>query len=208
MRLYRPWFFAVWIFPAAIFRLKTTEKILCLTFDDGPDPLSTPLLLDTLARYNLKAVFFCSGRLAHACPELVSRIKSEGHLVGNHCYNHKDGFLTSVSEYIEDIKSAAPLTSNDLFRPPYGRMRHSQYKKIIRTYRIMMWDLMAYDFDMDFGKDNSLSVLKKKIRKGSIIVFHDKPGSTVHEFLKEFILYCFSQGYSFELPAYRFEHTD
>jgi len=201
MKLYRPWFFARWLYPAAISRLKTGEKILCLTFDDGPDPESTPLLLDTLAKHGVRAIFFCSGCRAVENPELVSRIKSEGHLIGNHGYRHLDGFFTSISDYIEDIKSAAPLTSQNLFRPPYGRMRIRQYRQLILTFRVMLWDLMSYDFDRRFGKGKSLSVLRKKIRRGSIIVLHDKPESTVHEFLEEFIMHCFSLGYRFELPG-------
>jgi peptidoglycan/xylan/chitin deacetylase (PgdA/CDA1 family) len=200
MRLFRPWFFAAWFLPEAIFRLKANEKNLCLTFDDGPDPRSTPFLLEILAKHNVKAIFFCSGCRASENPELVSEIKSEGHIIGNHGYSHNVGLFTSPSEYLENILSAAPLTSENLFRPPYGRITRSQYNKLFETYTIMLWDLMAYDFDKSFGKEKSLSVLKNKIRTGSIIVLHDKPDSTAPEFLEEFIVHCFSKGYRFVLP--------
>lgn len=200
MRIFRPCFLSAWFFPAAIFRLKTDGKYLCLTFDDGPDPESTPFLLETLAKYKVKAIFFCSGDRASDNPELLSRIRSEGHIIGNHGFNHINGLYASTSEYIENIGSAAALTSKYIFRPPYGKMRRRQYREIIRNYTVILWDLMAYDFDKGFGGEKSLSVLKNKLRKGSIIVFHDRAESTVHGFLEEFIEHCFSKGYTFVLP--------
>lgn len=208
MRLFRPWFIDSCVLPAACFRIKTGEKVLCLTFDDGPENGSTLALLDVLERYNIKAIFFCNGSSAKKYPELILRIKSGGHIIGNHGFNHLDGFKTSTKRYIENVMAADQLTSNKLFRPPYGRLLPVQYRRVSGSYKIMMWDLMAYDFDRSFGKEKSLSVLKRKIREGSIIVFHDKQYSTVHEFLEEFILFCFSQGYRFELPAFLDEGSD
>jgi peptidoglycan-N-acetylglucosamine deacetylase len=202
MRLFRPWFIDSWVLPEACFRIKTTEKVLYLTFDDGPDQRSTLALLNIIDRFNIKAVFFCNGNSAKKYPELISRIKSGGHLIGNHGYFHLDGFKTSSKKYTEDVSAANPFTSDKLFRPPFGRLRPVQYRKLAGSYKIIMWDLMVYDFDKSFGGEKSLSVLKRKIREGSIIVFHDKPESTVHEFLEEFIIFCFSQGYRFELPSF------
>jgi peptidoglycan/xylan/chitin deacetylase (PgdA/CDA1 family) len=208
MRLIRPWFFAAYFLPAACFRIKTTEKVLCLTFDDGPDPDSTLPLLNIIEKFNIRAVFFCSGNSAMKYPEIVLKIKSGGHIIGNHCFNHLDGYKTSTKRYIENVMAADPFTSDKLFRPPYGRLRPLQYRKLTKTYKIIMWDLLAYDFDKSLGKEKSMNIMKKKIRKGSIIVFHDKPDSTVHEFLEEFIIYCLSQGYRFDLPAFLHEPAD
>ena len=179
MRLFRPWFFTVWLFPEALFREKTTEKVLFLTFDDGPDVMSTLPLLNILARYKVRAVFFCSGNAASENPDLIDKMKAEGHLIGNHGYNHLNGFNTTKKTYLSDIKKAAGFTSDSIFRPPYGRLRVNQYRELIKTYRIIMWDLMPYDFNRKFGSERSLSILEKKIRPGSVIVMHDSPGSTV-----------------------------
>jgi peptidoglycan/xylan/chitin deacetylase (PgdA/CDA1 family) len=96
MRLFRPCFIAGWLYPEAIFRIRTTEKLLCLTFDDGPDPGSTPQLLDILDKYNIKSLFFCDGRAAEKYPDLIKRMISRGHIIGNHGYSHLDGWRTSL----------------------------------------------------------------------------------------------------------------
>ena len=200
MRFFRPWFFCVQLYPEAVFRIKTIEKILCLTFDDGPDPLSTVTLLEILDKFSIKALFFCDGRKAFKYRELISLIKSAGHIIGNHGYNHPDGLFTSGKKYLEDIKLADSLTSDKLFRPPYGRMRRGQYLKIRTDYRIIMWDLMPYDFDKKFGSERSLEILKKKIRPGSVIVLHDTSAGTTLEFIEDFISYSITAGYRFDLP--------
>lgn len=200
MRLFRPCPFTVWFFPEALFRKKTTEKILYLTFDDGPDPLSTPVLLNLLARFKIRAVFFCSGKPASEIPELIDRIKSEGHIVGNHGYDHLNGLFTSKQKYLSDVRKASEYTSDNLFRPPYGRIRISQYRELIKSYRIILWDIMPFDFDWKFGSQRSLSALKRLIRPGSVIVLHDTTNSTLHEFLEEFILFATGEGYHFTLP--------
>jgi peptidoglycan/xylan/chitin deacetylase (PgdA/CDA1 family) len=192
------------LFPKAIFRIETSEKILSLTFDDGPDPSSTLHILEIIEKYNIKALFFCSGVSAKKYPELMQRIISGGHMTGNHGFLHIDGFKTSTHNYLENVSKAESFTSDLLFRPPYGRIRPAQYRKLAGKYRIIMWDLMVYDFDYGFGKEKSAEMLKKKMRPGSVIVLHDKPESTVHDFLEEFILYCFEMGFRFCNPTVLF----
>jgi peptidoglycan/xylan/chitin deacetylase (PgdA/CDA1 family) len=203
MRLFRPSLLGVRLFREALFREKTTEKVLYLTFDDGPDIGSTLQLLNILAIHRIKALFFCSGRKASDHPGLINKIKSDGHLIGNHGYNHLNGLLTAKQKYLSDIKLAEEFTSGTLFRPPYGRLRVSQYNALIKTYRIIMWDIMPYDFDRRFGSEKSLAVLKKMIRPGSVIVLHDKPESNVQEFLDAFILFAIGKGYRFDIPGTR-----
>jgi peptidoglycan-N-acetylglucosamine deacetylase len=200
MRLFRPCFLAVRLFPEILFREKTTEKVIYLTFDDGPDILSTPGLLNILAKHKIKAVFFCSGKAASVNPELVNKIRSEGHIVGNHGYNHINGLFTSKQKYLNDIGKAAEYTSENLFRPPYGLLSISQYRELSKAYRIILWDIMPYDFDMEFGSERSLSILKKLTRAGSVIVLHDTVRSTLLEFLEDFILFAADKGYNFKLP--------
>lgn len=186
------------LYPEAHFRIDTTEKLLCLSFDDGPDPDSTPGLLDILHNLNIRALFFCNGIAAEKYPGLVARIIAEGHSIGNHGFNHLNGWKTSCKEYCNDVIRASRLTSGKLFRPPYGKLSHRQYMEIKKTFRIFLWDVMPYDFDKSFGAERSLAILNRKIRPGSIVVLHDNPGSTCQHFLKDFIGNSINRGYRFE----------
>ena len=198
MRLYRPGFLAGWLYPEAFFRIKTTTKVLYLTFDDGPDPESSPRLLDILGKFNIRAIFFCNGREAEKYPDLMNEIRMGGHLVGNHGYDHPDGWKTDSLKYIRDANRASHFTSEKIFRPPYGRLSLKQ-KKLLRSYKLVFWDVMAYDFDKSFGSARSLRILKNKIRPGSIIVLHDTASSCTNAIIEEFIKYAFIEGYKFEL---------
>ena len=100
-----------------------------------------------------------------------------------------DGEL-QLRKYVEDVSKAADLTNSLFFRPPFGRMKIGQYRKLKEKYRIVLWDIMPYDFDKNFGSERSLQVLKKKIRPGSIIVLHDKASSTANKIISEFINYA------------------
>lgn len=199
MRLFRPGFLAGCLYPEALFRIKTTDKVLYLTFDDGPDTVSTPQLLDILARHNIRVIFFCNGNAAEKNPDLMKLINIGGHLIGNHGYSHLDGWRTDSEKYNEDIRKASAFTSGKIFRPPFGRLSLKQKRKLSGSYKIVFWDIMAYDFDADFGGAKCLTVLKRKIRPGSIIVLHDKVSSCATEILEEFIRFARSEGYRFEL---------
>jgi peptidoglycan/xylan/chitin deacetylase (PgdA/CDA1 family) len=196
MRLFRPGFLAAHLYPEALFRIKTAEKVLYLTFDDGPDPLSTSHLLGILRKHKISALFFCTGVAAEKYPELINQIRKEGHLAGNHGYNHYDGWKTDSGKYINDVNRASGLTSDKLFRPPFGRISFKQ-RKLLKSFKIVFWDIMAYDFDNSFGKEKSLNILKRKIRPGSIIVLHDTATSFANSILEEFINYALSEGYRF-----------
>lgn len=196
MRFFRPWPVAKLLYPQALFRINTRENEVCLTFDDGPDPASTPAILESLARYNVKAIFFCTGAKAEKYPVLVKRLKDSGHIVGNHGYFHPDGFRTSLKNYVDDIHKADQFISSSLFRPPYGRITPWQYNALKKQYRIFFWDLMPYDFDPSFGPEKSLCVLKTKIRPGSVVVLHDNHLSCAGQILDEFIAYCIDAGFT------------
>jgi peptidoglycan/xylan/chitin deacetylase (PgdA/CDA1 family) len=200
MRIFRPFFIAGLFYPEALFRLKSSEKQLCLTFDDGPDPENSPVVLDILNKYEVKAIFFCDGRAAEKYPYLIDLIKSKGHLVGNHGYNHLNGWRTTEESYINDTEKAAEYTSSTLFRPPYGRLKPGQYRQLKRQYKIVLWDVMPYDFDKSFHPAESYNVLLRKIRPGSIIVLHDKQFSSLIPFLHQFIETASHRGYRFVLP--------
>jgi peptidoglycan/xylan/chitin deacetylase (PgdA/CDA1 family) len=197
MRLFRPFSLLRLLYPEAIFRVTTTDKELCLTFDDGPNPVTTTHILEILEVRNVKAAFFCSGLEAEKNPELINFIISQGHIIGNHGYIHMNGWKTNVSDYIENAARAEKFTSSGLFRPPYGRIRPVQYRELIKKYRIIFWDLMPYDFDKKMSSKRILNILKKKIRPGSVIALHDKTSSSYLSFLEEFIKYAEDNGYVF-----------
>lgn len=197
MRLIRPFFLLKLFYPEAIFRIKTKRKELILTFDDGPDPDSTPRILEILETHNVRTTFFCSGQNAERNPELISLIKLKGHIIGNHGYHHLDGWKTATRVYLRNFSISAAFTSESLLRPPYGRIRYVQYRELSENYKIVFWDLMPFDFDEKMTGAKVLSILKKKIRPGSIIVLHDTVSSSVHSYLDEFIDYARSTGYEF-----------
>ena len=199
MRFFRPCLLSGFIYPEAIFRVMTGEKTLYLTFDDGPDPESTPVILGILARYKVRAIFFCQGETSERYPVLIKEIKRQQHIIGNHGYTHYDGWKTSVRDYCENVDAAAGVTSEKHFRPPHGHLRLNQYRKLKKKYRIIFWDIMPYDFDPDFGPDRSLNLLKNKIRPGSVIVLHDSPLSSCKYFLEEFLESSINRGFRFDV---------
>lgn len=203
MRFFSPFFLAGWLYPEAIFRLKTTDKILCLTFDDGPDPESTSKLLEILEKYKIRALFFCDGKAAELYPLLVNKIKEKGHLIGNHGYKHLNGWATSLREYCNDVNYASRFTSGKIFRPPFGFLRLNQYRKLSKSFKIVFWDIMPYDFDRETEAAKSLKILNKKIRPGSVIVLHDSQDSSSVLFLDEFLDNSVTNGYKFTIPEFQ-----
>jgi peptidoglycan/xylan/chitin deacetylase (PgdA/CDA1 family) len=196
-RFFRPPFPAKLLFPDAVFRIETTGKEICLTFDDGPDPLSTPSVLKCLAERGIKAVFFCTGYRAELYPSLMSDISHAGHLIGNHGYHHLNGWATSESEYIENVQRAGPLTSSSVFRPPYGKITFAQYNNLKNDYRIVFWDVMAYDFDERLDHDRKMKVLRRYSRNGSVVCLHDSVSAMSGSFLDEYTSEMRSMGYTF-----------
>lgn len=190
------------VYNRALFRSGTGEKELLLTFDDSPSPHTTPALLEMLEKLDIKALFFCTGEAAAKNPWLTELIVEEGHIAGNHGFKHLDGWKTSTQDYIINAVSAEPYVPAKIFRPPYGRMKPGQYNRLAEMYKIVLWDVMPYDFDTSFSSSDCLRVLKNKVRPGSIIVLHDKPGSSVRSFLEEFADWAFNEGYRFSLPIF------
>jgi len=197
MRLFRPPGLIRLFYPGAVFRIKTKRKELYLTFDDGPDPASTPYVLEILGRHHIKAVFFCNGKMAEKHPELIELIKSSGHTVGNHGYDHPDGWRTRKNDYTDNVAKASDLTSSYLFRPPYGRITLSQFRSLSQKYIIVFWDLMPHDYDDRLTSVKILTILRRRIRSGSVIVLHDRKSSSVLKFLEDFINEARGMGYVF-----------
>ena len=147
-----------------------------LTFDDGPHETATPFVLDQLKQYNAKATFFCIGKNVAAHQEIYQRILKEGHSVGNHTYNHINGWKVSDEVYLEEIQQTKELIKSNLFRPPYGRIKRSQLKKLQTPnskIQIIMWDVLSGDFDTNLTPEACLGYVLYHTKPGSIIVFHD-----------------------------------
>ena len=185
------------IYPEAVYRIKGKGKRLYLTFDDGPDPVSTPAVLDILKAHDVHATFFCTGSKVQASPGLFARVAAEGHTIGNHGFSHLNGLTTSIRAYCSDILRGRDITCSNLFRPPYGRLRVRQYRILERSMRIVFWDLMPYDFDRKLSPEQSYSKLLRKIRPGSVIVLHDTESSSAALYLDRFIQKALEEGYSF-----------
>ncbi|HMU45267.1 MAG TPA: polysaccharide deacetylase family protein [Chitinophagaceae bacterium] len=166
-----PWWLKK-LFPHRLWSINTKEKTIYLTFDDGPHTSATNFVLDELRKFNAKATFFCIGKNVTANPTLYDQIIKEGHSVGNHTYNHLNGWQTDTSKYFSDIESAASVINSDLFRPPYGRIRSSQ-AGLLGKYRIVMWDVLSGDFDEQLPKEKCLNNVIKNVMPGSVVVFHD-----------------------------------
>ena len=161
------------IAPNVTWKVKTSDNVLYLTFDDGPHPTITPLVLNILDEYNAKATFFCVGENVTKYPHVFNQIINKGHAVGNHTYNHVKGWQTTNAAYLENIKKAAEVIPSNLFRPPYGRIKPSQIKLLKDSYRIIMWSILTRDYDKRLNPHNTLNKLIKLIKSGDVIVYHD-----------------------------------
>jgi len=124
------------IYPSYVWDIKTDEKILYLTFDDGPHPQITNFVLDELKKFNARATFFCIGKNVAAFPDVYDRILAEGHSVGNHTYNHLNGWKTKNEIYLDDVNEAGKLIHSNLFRPPYGKITSLQAKRLSEAMQI------------------------------------------------------------------------
>lgn len=157
----------------SLWRMDKNESVIYLTFDDGPIPELTEWVLDTLKEYKVKATFFCVGDNIVNNPLIFERIIKEGHQVGNHTFNHLKGWQVKNLEYLKNIEKCQELTKTNLFRPPYGRVKKSQYKLLAKDYNVVFWDVLSYDYDKLTSPKKCLDNSVRYTRNGSIIVFHD-----------------------------------
>ena len=153
--------------------VNTKEKEVYITFDDGPHPEITPWVLDQLAKFNAKATFFCVGANVEKYPEVFKRIIKEGHAIGNHTHHHVNGWDVSVIKYFREVIGCDELVHSPLLRPPYGKIRRSQAKVLKRRFKIIMWDVLTWDYRQQVKPLECLDNVKKHTEPGSIIVFHD-----------------------------------
>ena len=157
-------------------RVNTRENVVALTFDDGPDPLTTPRLLDILAGHGASATFFLIGEPASRYPDLVARIAAEGHVVANHTWDHPDLTDASVAvcrDQIERCAAALGPTGARFFRPPYGRLPRSLRRTVAALgYTAIKWDVSSEDWQ---GHDAAAIAhsIESQMTTGSIVLCHD-----------------------------------
>ena len=195
------------LFPRYIWRIKTTEKKIYLTFDDGPIPEVTEWVLGQLALFNAKGTFFCVGENILKHPEILKKTINDGHLVANHTQNHLKGWKTENELYLNNfhlceksIESIKKEKSN-LFRPPYGQLKKKQADEILRTHKILMWSVLTKDYDGSFNEVQCFENAINKTRNGSIVLFHDslKAQKNLRYVLPKYLEHFSKKGYKFEV---------
>ena len=199
------------VFRNQIWSFSAKKKDIYLTFDDGPTPEITNWVLDTLKQYNAKATFFCIGKNIEKHPEIFQNILNHKHAIGNHTYTHLNGWKSDTKDYLNSILKTEKLLINSksliqnpkLFRPPYGKIKPSQVKMLLKNnYKIVMWSVLSGDFDTTITTENCLNNVIKNTGNGSIIVFHDslKAFDKVQVVLPKILDYFSKKGYVFSLP--------
>jgi len=197
-----PWWLKE-IYPNLIWNMNRHEKVLYLTFDDGPHPTATPFVLEQLQSYNAKATFFCIGKNVQEHTALYQQIIAAGHNVGNHTQQHLNGWKTNINKYLQDIQEAQLHIGSSLFRPPYGRIKKAQAASLIEKkpqFKIIMWDILSGDFDTTISSEKCYSNVIKNAKEGSIIVFHDstKAWDRMHVALPKVLQYFSAKGFVFK----------
>ncbi len=192
------------IYGSCTWRMPTREKVLYLSFDDGPHPEATPFVLDQLAIFNAKASFFCIGKNVQLYPVIYDAILYANHTVGNHTQNHMNGWENNNADYLMDIQKASAHLKSNLFRPPYGRIRFEQIKALRKRkdlpQNIVMWDVLSGDFDTSITGEKCAQNVIQHAGSGSIIVFHDsaKAMDRLRIALPKVLLHFTNLGYQFK----------
>ncbi len=198
-----------WLLPNFLWEIKTDRKVVYLTFDDGPTPEITNWVLSQLQLFDAKATFFCIGNNIERNPEIFDNMIRSGHAIGNHTQDHTNGWNTKFEDYIKNVKLCADQIAthgldSKLFRPPYGKLKMSQSKKLLQLgYKIVMWDILSADFDQIITPEDCLNNVLRNIAPGSIIIFHDsvKAFANLEYALPKTLAFLESEGYRCEVIA-------
>lgn len=192
-------------YPSLTCKIKTSQKILYLSFDDGPIPEVTSWVLNELQLFNAKAVFFCIGENLQNNPKIAKQILAEGHKMGNHTFSHPKGWETKNSDYLENTLKCEDIlkdySEEKLFRPPYGKIKYSQIKLLEKHgFKIVMWDVISGDFDTTITSENCYQNVVGNCNEGSIVVFHDSIKAFPHlkNILPRVLEFYSNLGYRFE----------
>ena len=194
-----PWFYRK-LFPGSVWRLPAEEPCVYITFDDGPNALTTPRLLRLLDRLAVPATFFCVGDNVRRYPEHYRDILAAGHAAGNHTYHHIRGLRLPASAYMSDVQLAAELIHSRLFRPPHGRLTPAQQSALRAAgYQLIMFDVVTRDYNPRLSSDEVVHIATRYARNGSLIVFHDSPKAAPRLFdaLPRVVTWLRTAGYRF-----------
>jgi peptidoglycan/xylan/chitin deacetylase (PgdA/CDA1 family) len=190
-------FLLQWVYPSSLWHKSRQDKIIYLTFDDGPIPEVTEWVLDVLQQYQAKATFFCVGDNIRKHSHIFYQLQQAGHT-----NNHLNGWKTPAGVYINNLKIFEKVAGKDvtLFRPPYGRLTRYQASVVRRTHQIIMWDVLSGDFDETLAPEKCLHKSISYTENGSIIVFHDslKARRNLEYVLPRYLEHFHALGYRFE----------
>ncbi|WP_310557266.1 polysaccharide deacetylase family protein [Flavobacterium sp.] len=200
------------LFSNQVWDIPNSENKIYLTFDDGPTPEITEWVLEILKENNSKATFFCIGKNVEKHPKIFKKVISEGHSIGNHTFNHTNGWKTTTADYIQNVelcqkqilnlKSEILTIKSRIFRPPYGKIKAKQSRQLRKLgYKIIMWDVLSADFDQTISPEKCIENATKKVSSGSIIVFHDsiKAAENLKYALPKVIEILKKKGFSFDV---------
>lgn len=190
------------LYPSLTWKGPDNSKTIYITFDDGPIPIVTPFVLNSLREFNAKATFFCIGDNVRKHPDVFKQVLESGHSIGNHTFNHLKGWDTDNQEYLRNMLKCHDLVGSKLFRPPHGRIKYGQIsllRSVLPDLRIIMWDVLSGDFDQHLSPEKCLENVKRTTKPGSIVVFHDslKAFDRLQYTLPKALEYWTERGYSF-----------
>ncbi|MFK7952821.1 MAG: polysaccharide deacetylase family protein [Ekhidna sp.] len=197
-----PWAIKKW--QSSLTWKRNSVNTIYLTFDDGPHPEITPWVMSQLEKVNAKATFFCLGENISRYPEVARDLIKNGHRIGNHTYEHMNGWKTPLELYRQDVSKANELIGDldsgktKLFRPPYGRIGREQINALKNDFEIVMWSHLSWDFSLDLNTARMITKLKK-CRPGSILLFHDnrKSFKNLKRILPEILAFYVDKGFKF-----------
>lgn len=180
---------------------KTNEKVIAITFDDGPDAINTPQILQLLKANDIKAAFFCIGNRIAGNTSVLKQTYDEGHLIGNHTFSHHFWFdMFSAEKMQADMQMMDEATQNvigktpKLFRPPYGVTNPNLKKAIIRgNYIPVGWSVRSLDTVIK-DEEKLLKKVTGKLKPGAVFLFHDTSNATL-AILPAFLKHVKSSGY-------------
>lgn len=187
-------------YPSLLWEMPKGEKKIYITFDDGPHPTITPQVIDILKKFNAKATFFCVGNNIKRYKDTFDMIVNEGHSVGGHTYNHEKGWNTKTNKYVDSVNKSQELIKSSLFRPPHGRIKSSQIRKLKNNYKLVAWTVISYDWDKSLSAEDCFNNVIKNADDGSIVVFHDseKAEKNMIPALTKVLEYYSEKGFTFD----------
>lgn len=189
-------------YPGTFWRGDVEDKVVYLTFDDGPVPEVTEWVCKELEKRNIKATFFCVGENVTRYPGLFRMLKDKGHGTGSHTYNHLPAWKCSGNEYLENVDKGNDVIGSDLFRPPHGQLYPWQVAALKKRFgKIVMWDVLSKDYDRQLTAEEVFENVRRNVRPGSVIVFHDsaKAWPRLEKALARTLDHLLKEGYRFEV---------